>query len=308
MTVPSGSDNGNWFADIDNRDNITIGVDIRSSGPAYFNGFISNIRVYSAEKSLAQLQRIMGGYHDTADLVGYWPLDDEIGLTARSVYAGGDMTAPAVANLAAPLRFPAPSTGAKTMWSCDFSDTKLSGWTTLSGSFRPIYVDSLSRWGVECVTAGVIGIPVHLPLQDLTASNLRWQWWMYKGADGNTTRIKFVSDLIGAWNKTDSYYIHFNSSEGVDLGEGPGGANLVYTAVSYISNNTHYLVRMDRLAATGAFTGYIGADEASLAEIDLTGGSGSWPVVDTTHLSTAYIVWDIDAGDIITGPITIQIY
>ena len=47
----TGTDNGNWLADVLNRDNIAIGMRDANTDTWPFNGDISDVRVYSAAKS-----------------------------------------------------------------------------------------------------------------------------------------------------------------------------------------------------------------------------------------------------------------
>jgi hypothetical protein len=309
FTVEGGSDNGNWFADTANRDNITIGASITNVVSAYYNGLLSEIRQYSSEKSLAQLQAIQAGTDDVTDLVGYWPLDERDGLDALSVHAGGTMSAPAVANSPDRVRFPEMSTGAKPMWVCDFRDGKMSGFTVVSGAFQPIYIDSLGLWGIECTSSGVISIPVPLELQTLGNANFRYQWWHNKSAGGTQT-IGFISGNPTMVASGYSYEFHaaeifrlreYNSAGGIVTNHAQSA-----TPLAGYTPGTWYLSRVDHTRA-GAFTGYIGANEAGLAEINLAGGSGSWPVTDVTHTSSYYQVYDIDTGDIILDH-TISVY
>ena len=44
--INTGSDAGKWFADIDNRDNVTVGVLKESSSQFFFDGAIDDVRIY----------------------------------------------------------------------------------------------------------------------------------------------------------------------------------------------------------------------------------------------------------------------
>ncbi len=56
LTVSSGANNGNWFADTDGRDNIVIGALITSDGTSgYWDGEIDELRIYSVVPTAAQV-------------------------------------------------------------------------------------------------------------------------------------------------------------------------------------------------------------------------------------------------------------
>ena len=54
LAVSSGSNTGDWFADITTRDNITIGVLKKNTLLYFFNGQINDVKVYSKELSAAE--------------------------------------------------------------------------------------------------------------------------------------------------------------------------------------------------------------------------------------------------------------
>ena len=70
LTVASGSNDGTWFADISNRDNISIGSLKRSSNIAFFDGSIFDVRVFSREISIPEAQQL-----HVAPNIGLWVPD-----------------------------------------------------------------------------------------------------------------------------------------------------------------------------------------------------------------------------------------
>ena len=58
LSVVSGSNNGNWFADTSARDNITIGAYAAGGGAGYYyDGLIGRVRIYSDDKQAAWVTR-----------------------------------------------------------------------------------------------------------------------------------------------------------------------------------------------------------------------------------------------------------
>ncbi len=51
LSISSGANNGDWLADTDDRDNVTIGCRVRNDKGRYFNGLIKDVRYYSEPKS-----------------------------------------------------------------------------------------------------------------------------------------------------------------------------------------------------------------------------------------------------------------
>lgn len=52
--VTSGINNGNWFADVSDRDNVTVGALTRSSTDSYLLGVIDSINIYRIARSIAK--------------------------------------------------------------------------------------------------------------------------------------------------------------------------------------------------------------------------------------------------------------
>jgi hypothetical protein len=74
--VGGGSNNGDWFADIGNTQNVTIGVMKRSSESNFFEGIIRDVKVYDSTDTLVNHWKMYGGD----------PYDDQVGeddLTAN---------------------------------------------------------------------------------------------------------------------------------------------------------------------------------------------------------------------------------
>ena len=58
LTVSNGANNGDWFADIANRDNITIGVAKWNAVINYVNGSISDVRIYNRALSAGEAKQL----------------------------------------------------------------------------------------------------------------------------------------------------------------------------------------------------------------------------------------------------------
>jgi len=67
LNVVSGSNNGDWMADTEDRDNIIIGALKRNSTSAYFNGEIKIVNYYSSAKSASWVsERFHRGVPDSS--------------------------------------------------------------------------------------------------------------------------------------------------------------------------------------------------------------------------------------------------
>lgn len=107
----SGTNTGDWFADIDNRDNIVIGGLSDFSGERFrMKGWIDEVYVDSTAKSAAWVQSVYNGYlennqdlTDTTTAVAYWrfdqSLEDAVGtadltISGTLTYSDGAFTYP----------------------------------------------------------------------------------------------------------------------------------------------------------------------------------------------------------------------
>ena len=71
LTVVGGANNGHWFADVPNRDNITVGGLVqRTSSGDWFSGTVSNLRVWNRTLSIPEAQQL----HLNSD-AGLWVPD-----------------------------------------------------------------------------------------------------------------------------------------------------------------------------------------------------------------------------------------
>jgi len=124
-----------------------------------------------------------------------------------------------------------------------------------------------------------------------------WEFWVYKGADGNEPYVLFISGVIGnaAAGTQNGYYLKIDANEALIIGETTNGAesDLYTTADSYITNEQWTNIRITRNFA-GKFTIYIDGVTAPAS-----GASGSNPFTDTTHTVGQYFNADLDAADLI---------
>lgn len=132
-----------------------------------------------------------------------------------------------------------------------------------------------------------------------------WEFDVYKGADANYIQIHFIDDAIANSPDANGYFLHFNNAEALQLYR--KGVVLFSTVSSYFDNNAHYKIKVERnetlnqyhTGAIGSFKVYIkgGSFGTSYVAVDVSGGSGTNPVVDTTYTTSNYFVLDMDRGD-----------
>lgn len=93
ITIQAGSNSGNWFADVLNRDNIVIGNRQYSSPNNFFDGSIGMVCVRSGQLTQAQIQtEVEQGYVDTAigSVTNLWKCSDGSGNLIDSVGTDAD--------------------------------------------------------------------------------------------------------------------------------------------------------------------------------------------------------------------------
>lgn len=124
----------------------------------------------------------------------------------------------------------------------------------------------------------------------------RGRFWLYKGGTSNTVTVSFIDDDLLPVN-VGGYRFEIGSTEAVTLVKS-GSAVLFSTVTSYIENNTWYEIEWGR-ELDGTFTIKIrgGAFGENFVLVDVSGGSGSNPVVDNTFTESIYQVLDLDIGD-----------
>ena len=161
---------------------------------------------------------------------------------------------------------------------------------------------------LECNTAGNKAIPSK-------TSYGTWEFSVYKGG-GTLYWVDFISYQITN-AQPNSYGIVINASNSLRFSK--DGASSFFTVNSYISNNTWYEIKVQRLQSEGTFpdlddTAYPantfavfirGGSFSDWTLVDVTGGSGSNPVTDNTYTTSNYFVTDLDASDRIAN---IKIY
>lgn len=145
---------------------------------------------------------------------------------------------------------------------------------------------------LECVTAGIIST------QSTEAYGV-WEFDIYHTSN-NLTRVNFISDIKGQINDFQGYMFQFTGTEVLTLTKSNGGSfNVLFsTAGGYINEYTWYRIKIDR-TVEGEFYVYIkgGSFGTSYILIDVTGGSGTNPIIDNTYTTSRYIVFDVDTGD-----------
>ena len=150
---------------------------------------------------------------------------------------------------------------------------------------------------VQCNTAGLLYIPTTYFGQNPTEAAFgTWEWWLYKGADGNSWEMMIIADQISAYNVAgqDGYLFQFSTAERMGvyrITNGVSAASLIVSNVAYAPIQTWIPMKVNR-QTSGIFTMY---DRENLSS---SAGGGSNPsAADVTHTVAPYVVLDMDAGD-----------
>jgi len=176
LTIVTGANNGDWFADTSNRDNIVIGAWKRTSALQFFDGDIAYVKVYDRELSDAEcaamhfgegLDQIVGGR------IAEWRFDEATtgGPIATAIDISGsgfDLTGQNTPTyIAAPIRVitsfnvspgpPTPTTIylSKTGSNTSPYDTPAKGSNTLQTLLNFIKSDATEATTVKWVDSGV---------------------------------------------------------------------------------------------------------------------------------------------------------
>ena len=122
-----------------------------------------------------------------------------------------------------------------------------------------------------------------------------WEWEVYKGADANATRTRFVSDLITWWSPW-RYSLNIEQSEEIVFGVDASVES--QTANSFVSINTWYGFKVTRTPAW-VFTTYIKwwSFGVEYVLIDVSWGSWTNPATSTSNTTSNYYVIDYDVWD-----------
>jgi hypothetical protein len=166
-----------------------------------------------------------------------------------------------------------------------------------SGSFK-ISTDTIGGDTckvIECVTAGVCQVPAAYFFGGETqAAYGSWEWWVYN-AGSSLTKFAIIgsspSDI--SLSPFNGYEYRFNLDSSVLLRrlDSGSGANLFKSAAGSIATAAWAKLKITR-SSDGEFSGYVNG-----TLLDVSGGSGTNPITDTTHTTSKYIVLDLDAGD-----------
>jgi hypothetical protein len=159
---------------------------------------------------------------------------------------------------------------------------------------------------MECTSSGYIS-------HKNTQAYGIYDFFIYKGADANQLNVYFINDRDNISNE-NGYAFIVDNNEAIILSRRDVGAGttLFSTSNSYIANSTWYKIRIERNRAINEFhTGNIGSIRALIkggafswndwVVVDVSGGSGTNPVLDNTHAISSNSVYDIDTLDIVTN-------
>jgi len=156
-------------------------------------------------------------------------------------------------------------------------------------------IDGVDVKVMECIAAGVVGMPTSLfEATPTEAAFGTWEWWLTK-VDGSSPYVMFAgSDLAAIAGGTQSGYdIIINSAERVFFQECAAGAPVSswWTDIDYVTPGSWNKFRVTR-RYDGQFTVYM--DDVL---INATGGVESNPFTDLTTTTANYVVLEFDAGD-----------
>jgi hypothetical protein len=168
----------------------------------------------------------------------------------------------------------------------------------ISGTHK-IVTDTINGTPVkalECVTAGVVAMPSSLfKSGNKGAARGTFEFWVYKALTANDVRIYYIASLPIAGGSVgfNGYAFLWLSDDKVIGQKRTNGTPLNFwtTKNSYAASGVWREFRVS-VANGGVFNNFI--DDI---EIDLTGGSGSYPVTDTSFSDSKFVVVDLDAGD-----------
>jgi hypothetical protein len=157
-----------------------------------------------------------------------------------------------------------------------------------SGQWRiSEHADTGERY-FDCIASGIIW-------RDNVEAYGSWEFEVYKSADANQMNMAFCTADATA-PLTNDNRIQINNNEAVRLIT--NNTVRAATANGYVEIGVRYTIRVTRSAAN-EFTMYIrgGHFGDNFVLVDVTGGSGTNPIVDAVVTTSQYWAADIDTGD-----------
>jgi hypothetical protein len=151
-----------------------------------------------------------------------------------------------------------------------------------------------SKYLYATATGGLAAVPIVYNYRILTAAAAYGQWdiWIKKKATTDPWFMPIAGDNSGHSDVTqDGYAINITASEEVRLYRITAGVStqLFTTATGYTDNSWHKYT-MTRDSATNTITVY-------MDDTLITVSSGSNPIVDATHTTSVYEVWEPGLND-----------
>jgi len=139
---------------------------------------------------------------------------------------------------------------------------------------------------LECVVAGVVGRKQQFELGTFDLDVL-------KGTAFNAVKVG-IQSLARTFTTNTVYFVILPDNSISMLRQGV--STFFTTAASYVDTGVLYSFRVVRSRSTwGLYIKGGSFDEWEL--VDPSGGSGSNPVTDATHIDSQYLVYDLDASD-----------
>ena len=159
----------------------------------------------------------------------------------------------------------------------------------------PFYKKSTDNIIVECVTTGNL-------FSSFNQVYGIWEFDFYKTETGDVS-LYFISSLADTAAALDGYIFQCTTSENIELNriDAGSGTSLFSAGTSFANVNQWYNIRIVRNetlnqyinGAAGTFAVFL---DGSL--LDVSGGTGTNPVTDTTHTSSRYMMIELSGtGD-----------
>ena len=171
-----------------------------------------------------------------------------------------------------------------------------SPWEVISGSFDVVTVDidGVEHKALKCVSDGAAAIPSSaFQVGPTQAARGSYRWKMYRAGTGVSPYFAFVSDVKNAIpGSFNGYYLRFFTVERVQVNTG-AGAVLMSSGTGLYPAGSFYEFDID-FENDGTLTAYVDGEL-----LDLTGGSGNNPAVDTSVTDSEYVVWGAVSGDML---------
>lgn len=161
----------------------------------------------------------------------------------------------------------------------------------VSGTHKISYDATLGKKCIECVTAGVVAIPV--PQGNAAFGTFESY---FNKTDAGVMNFYYISDSKDI-SVANGVRITLTASEVVGLQRITAGGTTtrMTTATSEFTASAWHKLSVETSTESSHLT--------KIDDTSVTATVGTNPIVDSAHTSSQYIVWDMDAGDKVGGEI-----